>query len=185
MRIFFSILLFTTFSCSQNVTTKQMQFRKFQNSIISEIIENYPIKLQDVDICEAQIINYTEAYNYLGYSSIFQVFKFSNDEFENAKKIVVNNSIANLSYYSKCNFIIPETINSYEKSCDTIKPAIPSLENKVNKLSRFISDSSIFYIFSYGNKNIMKNVKSEKNIFSTGAIIDENKKTIVYWIIAI
>jgi hypothetical protein len=186
MKIFFGILFFAIVSCGQNDSVKKTQFLKFKKTIVSTIFNSYPIKEEDVEDCEVQIINYTDSYKYLGYASMFQIYKYTDDEFIKRRNYIIAKSRLIVDNKQKCNFIIPDMIDSYDKLCKgEIYPVIPSLDDTANKLNRFVKESSKFYILEYGNKNIMNNIVPEKKQFSIGAIVDESNKTILYWIIAL
>lgn len=186
MKTFLGILFFTIVSCGQNDSAKQTQFLKFKNTIIPSIFNTYPISEEEINNSEVQIINYTDSYKYLGYASIFQIYKYTDDEFIKHHNNIISKSKITIDYNEKCNFIIPDTVDNYHKLCTgEDKPAIPSIDNNANKLNRFVKKDSKFYVLDYGNKNIFKEIVSKQNRFSVGAIVDENNKTILYWIIAL
>jgi hypothetical protein len=180
---FFSLLLFGLpfFSCLHS--DKIEKFRKFKQEINSVVFRKFPINDEQVRLSIDQTVNYPAGMEYLGYSSLFEIYKFnSRDSFNKNVDFIVNHSYYSYNIDDSCNYIIPGNTRS-DPQCKQNRKPVPSILEEHNQLNRYIGINSKYYILDYmENDNFIKKIKGNYS-FSTGAIVDSVQMTIVYWIL--
>lgn len=184
MRIFFLLSFLFFLSC--NTSKKIKEYESFKSQIQESAFDEFPLKNKDaIEKSSFMIIHYSDAIYMNNFCGIIIGDNYSTVEFEKESN-QIENDYEKIIPNNKCVKYIP---NYSDNNCNEV--TLPNINDSMMVSNKFLSKNVTFYrkkqmrgYFLKGENS--KYYKTSKNLdhgFSSGAVVDEDNKKIVYWLL--